>query len=129
MKNKSFLSKFEELKPKVPVQLEVERRLLPRLKFMGYVMCILGLTTVAYAVFIPKDPRIGPETAQMEEPVVPVMAESGILTDEDPLELTPNEVLNFYAVALIFAGVGASCFLIAWKKRKALIQETQMNGE
>ncbi|MBS0603599.1 MAG: hypothetical protein JSS60_01025 [Verrucomicrobia bacterium] len=128
MKNKSFLSKFEELKPKVPLQLDVERKLLPRLKFMGYVMYILSIATLTFAITAPKEPGIGPE---LEKEDFANLSTSGValMNDEDQLELNPMEVLNFYVVAVVFAAVGASCFLIGWKKKKTLFQETELNGE
>ena len=127
MKNKSFSSKFEELKP--PIHLEVERKLLPRLKFMGYVMCTLCLASLAFAMLVEV------ETEAIEPPMKERIAEPDqieailkfeLLTQNDEIELHPKEVLNFYLVALIFASIGASCFLIAWKKKKTLFQENKL---
>lgn len=132
MKNKSLLSKFEELKPKVPFHLEVEKKLLPRLKFMGYVMLTLCLAAFTFALIIKDETEVmGPpsqegftQPGQME-----AVARIELLSEDDELELNPTEVLNFYLVAVIFGAIGASCFLIVWKKKKKLFQEPQVTEE
>lgn len=128
MKNKSFLSKLDKLKPQAPVHLEMERKLIPRLKFMGYVMLTLFLAAFTFALTVKEDPLITQESIQegasnSEE----LEAVSPLLTDDAELELSATEVLNFYAVSLVFAAVGAACFLIAWKKRKTLFQEAPVS--
>jgi hypothetical protein len=121
MKNKSFLSKVDELKPKAPIHLEVERKLLPRLKFMGYVMYSLCLASFLFALLIKEDTTvIGPPSQEGFTPPDQTEAMIDLLLEEGELELSPTEVLNFYFVAVIFAAIGASCFLIAWKKKKTL---------
>jgi len=118
MKNKSFLSKCDELKEKAPVQLEIERKLLPRLKFMGYVMFTLCLASFVFALTVKEDTAvIGPPPFDQTEAVSPLE----LLPEEGEIELSATEVLNFYFVAFVFALIGASCFLIAWKKKKTLI--------
>jgi hypothetical protein len=109
MKNKDFSNKVLE-------QAKVERQLLPRLKFMGYVMYVLCLSSIAFEVFFPQ------ETIEIEKNVE---LEAMTLLDE---ELNPKEVLNFYAVASVFALVGVACMLIARKKRKILFQP-EVNNE
>ena len=122
MKNKSFLSKFDALKPKIPVQIEVEKKLLPRLKLMGYIMSVLSAATLIFALVIKEDSTT-PESIQAGFPVLEeIEASSGmaLLMEEGELEFNPTEVLNFYIVSLIFATIGISCFLITRKKRKRL---------
>jgi hypothetical protein len=131
MKNKSFLNKFEELKPKVPIHLDVEKKLVPRLKFMGYVMYVLSLIAFAFAFTIKEEGEIiQPLQEGFTEPEE-IEALTGIylMSDDDELELGPTEVLNFYLVSSIFAVVGTSCFLIVWKKKKTLFHETQVKNE
>ncbi len=93
---------------------------------MGYVMCTLCLASLAFAMLVEV------ETETIEPPIKERIAEPDqieailkfeLLTQNDEIELHPKEVLNFYLVAVIFASVGASCFLIACKKRKTLFQE------
>jgi hypothetical protein len=84
---------------------------------MGYVMFSLCLASMVFAFTIREDTTvIGPPPPGQTEAV------SGIelLPEEGELELKPTEVLNFYFVALVFGIVGASCFLIVWKKKKIL---------
>ncbi len=122
MKNKSFLSKIEELKPEIPVHLEVERKLVPRLKFMGYVLCFFCLASLVFALTIKEETLILPESTEASSDEI--IAATPLLTD-DELELTATEVLNFYAISAVFAIVGASCFFISWKKRKILFHQSQ----
>lgn len=123
MKNKSFLNKFEELKPKVPMQLDVERKLLPRLKFMGYVMYTLAVASLCFAIFIGKNEGKGTELLQ--EGIQYAAASLNLDSDEELFEFNADEVLNFYIVSLIFATVGSACFLIAKKKKKTLFEQEQ----
>jgi hypothetical protein len=124
MKNKSFLSKFEELKPKDSLSLDVERKLLPRLKFMGYLMYGLALVAFLFAIIVHEETEITPPPPEGFTEPERIEAVSGhyLVSEEDELELTPTEVLNFYVVSVIFVVVGISCFLIAWKKKKTLFQ-------
>jgi hypothetical protein len=115
MKNKSFLSKLEELKPEVPIHLEVERKLIPRLKFMGYVMYFFCLLSFVFALTIKEEEELLISELETNSEI------PAILTDESELELAATEVLNFYFVSLVFALVGTACFLIAWKKGKKLL--------
>ncbi len=114
---KSFLNKLEELKPEVPVHLEVERKLIPRLKLMGYIMFSLCLCAFIFALTIKEDAEITLESEALHDE----FEVGGVaLIDDAELELAATEVLNFYYVSVVFASVGGSCFLIAWKKRKKL---------
>ncbi len=119
MKNKTSLNNMENLKPGIPAGLATEKKLLPRLKFMGYVMFTCCAASIAYAIFAPKEQETGPDLAEY-----PLVYAAGLPLDgdEDLLELSPTEVLNFYAIGLIFASVGATCFLTAWKKKKHLFR-------
>lgn len=127
MKNESFSSKFEELKPKVPVHADVERKLLPRLKFMGYIMCFWCAAALVLAFLAPKN-----AAADIEHPEASTFSFGGVAlenNEEESLEFEAFEVLNFYFVSLTFAAVAASCFAIAWKKKKKLFHETPASGE
>jgi hypothetical protein len=118
MKNKSLLNKIEDLKPRIPKQIHVERNLLPRLKLMGYILSGLAVCSLTFAILAPKEPSITQEEFSSRD-----AAGMSLNTDEDFLELNPTEVLNFYMVSFLFASVGAACFLITWKKRKLLFRE------
>ena len=126
MKNKSLSSKLEELKPKLPAQLDVEKKLLPRLKFMGYVMWTCCLAAFIFALTIKEETEIiGPPSQEgvIEPDQTEAVSRIELISEDGELELNPTEVLNFYLVAFIFAVMGTTCFLIAWKKKKKLFQE------
>jgi hypothetical protein len=119
---KSFSEKLEELKPKPRDLNAIERKLLPRLKFMAYVMYSLCIASVLFAIFAPK----------VNEPEIAVVEESGFtgsvaldaiadFFNQEELELNPTEVLNFYLVGLTFASIGAACSYIYRRKKKVLL--------
>ena len=107
---KSFLSKF-----KTPSPLETERKLLPRLKFMGYVLYGWCVWAVGFAVI-----DVG-EAASYENLSVSHKSELFGEEEEELPEFRPKDVLNFYVVGAIFAVVGTACFVIERKKRKTLV--------
>lgn len=115
---KSFSSKLEELKRQVPKREDVERKLIPRLKFMGYTLFVLALASLTFAVFVKEESFTAASNDTLE-------AVSPLLIDDTELEPTATEVLNFYVVSFIFSLVGTSCFLIAWKKNKTLLPAEQ----
>lgn len=132
MKNKSFLSKFEELKSKIPVHLEVEIKLLPRLKFMGYVLLICCLAAFTFALTIKEEAEIGNPQIQVgftEPDQIEAVSKIELVSEDGELEMDPTEVLNFYLVSFIFAVISTTCLLVAWKKKKKLFQESQVPKE
>lgn len=121
MKNKNSLSESEQAEAKV-ARNDTEKKMLPRLRFMGYVMFILCLASVTFAIVAPEQPTS--EAELMMEHFVNKTHAAGVSleNDDDLLELTPAEVLNYYLIGAIFALVGGACFLISWKKEKSLSQ-------
>lgn len=98
--------------------------LLPRLKFMGYILYSFACITLSVAIFAPKSDSIYTELAQ-DNVVTPQEMEQGsglsLLTENEPLlELDPREVFNFFYVSALFAAVGTSCFWLLYKKKKSL---------
>ena len=127
MKNKNFLNKIEELKPEVPVQKDVEKNLLPRLKLMGSIMIFFAVATFIFALVVEEDTFAPVSTStQLGFPVLEQIENaSGIsnLVEESQIELNPMDVLNFYMVSLVFGIVAISCFLTVWRKRKTLFHK------
>ncbi len=120
---KSLLNKLDEIKSIVPVHLEIEKKLLPRLKFMGFVMYGLCVVAFTYAAMAQEEIQsVPPKEGLVDPEAIEAVASLETMLEEGELELSPTEVLNFYLVAAIFAAVGTSCFLIAWKKKKKLFQ-------
>ena len=125
MKNKGFSSSLDNIKP--PIHLDVEKKLLPRLKFMGYVMYAFCLAAFLFALII--ETEIFGARGLAEQSPIEAISELELMPENTLLEFDPTEVLNFYFVALIFAMIGSACFFIAWKKKKILFQEPQGNKE
>jgi hypothetical protein len=96
----------------------VESQLLPRLKFMGYLLLGLAALTLVFSMVISLTDLFTPE----EFSIVPEMEISSILDLFNDSENNPNpfEVLNFYVISTIFAAVGLTCLWIAKKKKKHL---------
>lgn len=97
-------------------------QLLPRLKFMGYLLYGFASITLCVAIFAPKADSIYTELAQ-DNVLTPQEMEQGsglsLLTEDTSLlELDPREVFNFFYVSALFALVGTSCFLLFYKKKK-----------
>ena len=125
MKNKNFSSKFEETK--VDNKPDTEFKLLPRLKFLGYVMSIIAVATLTFAIVVPEESEITAELLQHEHDIKKNNAGLLLDNDEDILEFDASDVLNFYMISAVFAAIGATCFVIAWKKRKDFLISDVLN--
>lgn len=122
-KLKSFLNP-DRLKLKTPEEIEVERQLLPRLKFMGILLFAFGGCALCYSLFF------APETLSeiselIETDGTPLPKEmeyaSGLSIPTDPsYGFFQIERYNGYIIAFCFTVVGAICFLTAWNKQKKL---------
>jgi len=75
------------------------------------VMVVIGITSLLFAALVKEEEMITANSLEKEP---------AFLADDAQLELAAVEVLNFYLVSLMFGALGASCFLIAWKKKKVL---------
>ena len=95
---------------------------------MGYVMFTLFLAAFTFALTVKEDPLITQESIQEG---VPNNDELEAVSPSSPTIPSWNslhtEVLNFYLVSLVFAAVGASCFLIAWKKEKHYFEKLNLS--
>jgi hypothetical protein len=120
MKNKSLLNKIEALTPKGPHQIDIERKLLPRLKLVGYIMYTFCLVSLTYAIVGPGMPEL--ELAANNYNLTQL---AGLPLEEELPELPHNEVLNYYLISSVFAVMGTGCFIIAWKKRKKLFRNEE----
>lgn len=126
MRPKSILNKTEPPQVKENLALEIERKLLPRLKFMGYVMYVWSGASLAFAFMIPEEKQ----SSAYENYTIPNFTGMTFEEDEEDLpEYKATEVLNFFLVAGIFAAVGTTCFWIEKKKRKTLFSPPRGNGE
>lgn len=117
---KIFSNKLDELKKKQPPAPDVEKKLIPRLKFMGYIMYGLSLVSVLFAMINLEEKEQSGQTVSPE-----AVTGFQLLMEEEEREPSPKEVLNFYFVGGTFALVGVFCFLIARRKNKVLNQDPQ----
>ncbi len=80
---------------------EIEKKLIPRLKYLGYVLIAFSLVAFGYHLF--------------SEP-----AEERLLTEEEMLtELSEPPLISMILVATSFGAVGATCITIAWRRKNA----------
>ncbi len=123
MNNKTFWNKLNTLKPKTAEQLEVERKLLPRLRLMGYLLIGISVLTCSYAIIAPKEEQIYYAHKEQKNAFFQQNELSSGLsleTDDTPFELNPSEVLNFFVVSATFAGIGGLLLFTVWNRRKQL---------
>jgi hypothetical protein len=93
--------------------LEIERKLIPRLKLMSYIFFTLSLASLLFIL-----------TFEEEELIAsPTELEATIPLEEE--ELAPTEVLNFYFVSFVFAAMGTACLLLVKNRTKKLFAEAQ----
>lgn len=89
----------------------LEKQLFRRFKMLGFVLMTFSVCSLLYAALsppfepLPIDSLITPEEMELS---------SGL----SPLEPNPKEVLNFYVISGIFALIGVSCILYAWRRKE-----------
>lgn len=96
-----------------------EYKLLPRLKFMGYIFFCLSFASLVFAFFVHgQKVQIPPVIIDENSILSDIERLSGtvLFTDMAPLEIAPEDVLNFYAVSCIFGSIGTSLFYLSFKK-------------
>lgn len=99
-----------------PNKREIERQLLPKLKWMGYIFFFLAIGSLLFAILVE------PEESTAEEFASVVRLQERLFGKEAKADPLPHEVLNFYAVAAVFATIGLLVLLLVWKKSKALLK-------
>lgn len=110
------------ISPKDPtIFSDVEYKLIPRLTCMGYIFSCLSLISLIFAFFVHADktplaPLIIDEKNILAD--IQEISDTALLTEMHSLEVSAEDILNFYVVSLIFASIGTSIFFIASKKKK-----------
>lgn len=107
-------------KLKKAYQMQVDRLLLPRLKVLGWILIFFSFASFAYGIYVHPLP-----SSDMLE-TVPEIQTSGLDLTDTMLSKTPSpeEVLNFFSIALVFALIGIFCLntskkrLLLFNKRK-----------
>ncbi len=98
-------------------KLENEKKLLPRLRYMGFLLLFFSIFTLAYALIAEPYLDVPPDESAV------IKEESMGLPDTDTnpdFILTKGQRLNLFLVAGIFGTIGLSCFFFFWKKKEQL---------
>ncbi len=95
-------------------KVEVEKKLLPRLRFTALILIAFSLFTFTYALVA--DPYL---EAPAEEKT-PIKEESlvGLETEPDFM-ITKGQRLNLFLVAGVFGTIGLCCMIFFWKKKSS----------
>ena len=102
----------------------VERKLLPRLRYMGFLLLFFTIFTLAYALI--SDPYL-----PNPEEVAVVLKEEGLpqFSEEPGFMLTKSQRLNLYLIAGAFAVIGLSCLFFYWKKKEQFQDAPPTSGD
>lgn len=108
---------------------EIEKALLPRLRFIGFVLLLFGAFSCAYALVA--EPYLS--TVGLDDVVGAVGVQEELMglpeLDETPgFIVTSFERINLYLVAFVFGAIGFGCLFIFWKKRKAFNAMVENNA-
>ena len=124
-KNSSNSNK--EVDTKRQEEIQVEKQLLPRLKFMGLLLIFFSGCALCYSIFFSTeiDEQLALELANDEFTTPQEMQyASGLsITDNAPFDLFQVERFNAYIVTISFAVVGAICLFTSWSKQKKWIEK------
>ncbi|HEY2810235.1 MAG TPA: hypothetical protein VGJ00_02445 [Rhabdochlamydiaceae bacterium] len=106
-----------------------EYKLLPRLKFLGYVFFLLSLASLLFAFFAHSEKNTATPTFTFDENSkladIEALAGAVLFSNMQPLELQPQDVFNFYIVSIIFGSIGSGIFYYSSKKLKLVTREEE----
>ena len=112
----NFLNNAEDVAVKTVENEKLERQLLPRLQFMGFLLLVFCACTLMYiftqeeSAFILPDEPLSP--AEIEFSATLGFPETENFSMEDPLSV------NAFIIASSFFLVGAVCLYFVWKKKR-----------
>lgn len=112
------MNKIDALKAKTKADLELEKQLLPRLKFMGYLLAFFSVCSFSYAMLEQSGLILSP--VYLAEEPREFTADLTYTVDKEAEEIMEVRLFNSYVVAIGFLGVATACFISVWKKRKSL---------
>lgn len=102
-------------------EIQVEKNLLPRLQFMGYVFFFFCILSILFGFIIGEEAfaqiftEHSASALSLERSIPPAF----FLDDTpDEIELVATDIFNFYIIGAIFAAIGVCCILFARKKKK-----------
>jgi|GEM_PF-2713685 len=129
MKLKKTSISSEEAQTKALAIADIERKLVPRVKAMAYLFFALSLASLAFAFFVHEEQDQTPALSLYKEEnsfLLDIEAITGatLFSDREALELSPQDVFNFYAVSGIFAVIGICLLQYSTKKRGLLPNST-----
>ena len=95
---------------------QMELQLLPRLRWMGFLLLFFSLCSFLYSLFFAADI---PASSDSFETPLEMEQTSGLSMASTPsFEMFQVERFNAYIVTFCFALVGGICLLAVWKKKK-----------
>lgn len=99
---------------------EIERLLLPRLRFIGMVLLFFSVFSISYSIL--STPYLSTLGLERDEELV--VQESSFIPEgeEGAFKTSPFERISLYFVASVFGVIGSSCLFMYWRKREELSQ-------
>lgn len=95
------------------ISLETEKKLLPRLRYMGILLILGSLFCLTYAIVV--DPALPKLVVEEVEKVVTEVEEA----EREP-QVEYSELLNLYLIATTFGTIGSLCLFGFLRKKKEL---------
>lgn len=111
-----------KIKHKNAHQLLIEKQLIPRLSFLGGLLIFFGLCSLVYAFYVHPLPTIDNFIPDTEKQTEWLSLELEEIESDIAKIVTPEEILNFYCVSLIFGSLGLFCLFTSWKKGHILFK-------
>ncbi|MCX6990129.1 MAG: hypothetical protein NTX49_03570 [Chlamydiae bacterium] len=105
-----------KLKHKTAHQLLIEKQLITRLSFLGGLLIFFSACSLAYAFYVHPLPTIDNFIPDTEKQTGWLSLEIEEIESDIAKIATPEEILNFYCVSLIFGSLGLFCLFTSWKK-------------
>ncbi len=123
--HKSSLNDSGEVSPRRPEEVQIEKQLLPRLRFMGLLLFFFSGCALCYSIFfaaeIDQELALALANDEFTTPQEMQYASGLSITENTPFSLFQAERFNAYMVTISFAVVGAACLFTAWSKQKKLV--------
>jgi hypothetical protein len=108
-----------KIQTKKRIQEKIENQLSPRLGAIGCILLLCALCSLTYGLMvhpIPKTVILSEENQLVLEGISSNLFE----VEDDPSTLLPENIFNFYLVALLFGSMGSFCLYMASVKKKSL---------
>lgn len=114
-------------KQKAQEEVEPEKQLLPRLRFMGLLLLFFSVCTLCYSIFFTEtvSQELSEQITTDDQTNLQEMEfTSGVsMMNAYPYDFIQVERFNAYIVTISFALVGAACVITAWHKQKKYLRK------